>query len=602
MAYWEQMYPSINFRSFQGYPNYFDNKWLDNSPTFLGLPAPHIVNILEHLSEIKLGGEDALIKLFLLTLPSYLQKRFKSCCKDRGISSFIHLINKFIEFTKPNCQTYEDVLQNLMVTLHHKGFTTEIVDDLRRAYHDQYQEPSDVRDEVCEDHYQPLEEEQDISHNPIECNEDVTGNGNYEDEVPVITPQHDEALQDPVTPAQDEENEVSYFDSFDDTLFYDSENEGVEPLDEPDPLCLKTEDVEADIPSDDAIQILEALAQEGLSEVRFSPFQVLNGSLPYDTKSEKVLDVLTPQCYDTHTDITDFDEFIHVGRRRWDAFSYDTDPIYDIKSHLQTLPLQLPQQITFNQWQQGDEVFTHAFQRIKDDLVPYFPDDFRSYLEDFDDCSSEHLDLFCEDDCQPPLCLDFNTSKDIVCLKKVSHDLSPQPPIITLPRFSIKGVVGKYLFYVEFPPGKILDSKGSLGNASSNKFFNFPLIVCQSSTKSLSIPSLILDCEDVLGNQFTGPLSRFSEPFIFHDPLLDRIEYFSQRWTWQDFLPPTRLHELDYDFLDDVICILTHDIFVLDLSLFWFMMKHKGKYRGTLLDWLHWLFDYTNMQPTGKYR
>jgi hypothetical protein len=38
---------------------------------------------------------------------------------------------------------------------------------------------------------------------------------------------------------------------------------------------------------------------------------------------------------------------------------------------------------------------------------------------------------------------------------------------------------------------------------------------------------------------------------------------------------------------------LTHGFFVLDLSLFWFMMKHKGMYHGTLLDWLHWLFDYT---------
>jgi hypothetical protein len=113
-------------------------------------------------------------------------------------------------------------------------------------------------------------------------------------------------------------------------LFYDSENEeGTEPLDEPDPLCLKTEDVEGDLPSDDDIQILEALAQEGLSEVHCSPFQVLNGYLPYDTKSEKVLDVLTPPCYDTDTDIADFDEFIHVGRRRWDIIGYDTDPIYD---------------------------------------------------------------------------------------------------------------------------------------------------------------------------------------------------------------------------------------------------------------------------------
>jgi hypothetical protein len=79
--------------------------------------------------------------------------------------------------------------------------------------------------------------------------------------------------------------------------------------------------------------------------VIFSPFQVFNDSLPYDTESREVLDVLTPPCYDTDTDIDDFDEFIHVGRRRWDAVSYDMDPIYDIKSHLRVLPLQLSQQV-----------------------------------------------------------------------------------------------------------------------------------------------------------------------------------------------------------------------------------------------------------------
>jgi hypothetical protein len=186
--------------------------------------------------------------------------------------------------------------------------------------------------------------------------------------------------------------------------------------------------------------------------------------------------------------------------------------------------------------------------------------------------------------------------------KKVSHDFSPQPPVITLPCFSIKGVVGKYLFYVEFPPGQTLDFKGWLGYASFIHFFNFPLIVCQSSANSLLFPSLTLEREDVLGNQSTGHSSRFSEPCIFHDPFLDRIECFSQRWTWQYFVPPTRLHELDFEIPDDVIYVLTHDIFVLDLSLFWFMMKHKGRYQGALLDWLHWLFDYTNLQPTGKYR
>jgi hypothetical protein len=265
------------------------------------------------------------------------------------------------------------------------------------------------------------------------------------------------------------------------------------------------------------------------------------------------------------------------------------------------LPLQLSQQ-ALDQWQQGDEIFTGSPQTPKVDRVQYLPDDFRSYLEAFDEYSSEHLDLPYEDDYQPPLCSDFDRSKNIVCLKKDSHDLFLQLPVITLPCFSIKGVVGKYIFNVEFPLRKTLDSKGWLGTASLSQlsqFFNFPLIACQSSARSLSIPSLTSEREDVLGSQLAGPLSQFSEPCIFHDPFLKWIEYFPQRWTWQDFIPPTRLHELDFEISDDMIYILTHDIFVLDLSLFWFMMKHKGRYRGTLLDWLHWSFDYIE-HPTNR--
>jgi hypothetical protein len=399
----------------------------------------------------------------------------------------------------------------------------------------------DVDDTLLHD---PESDEEKEALNEVDgpCHEVKDKEAFHEEEAPVIIPQPDEALQDPVTPAQDEENEVSYFGSFDDALFDDSENkEGMEPLDEPDSLYLKTEDVEEDLSSDDDIQILEALAQEGLSEVHCSPFQVLNGYLPYDTKSEKVLDVLTPPCYDTDTDIADFDEFIHVGRRRWDTIGYDTDPIYDTKDHLQTLPLQLPQQISFDQWQQGDEVFTCSFQNTKDDPVPYLSDDFQSYLEMFDEYA-EHVYPFYEDDYRPPLCSDFGTSKDIVCLKEVTHDFSSQPPVISLPSFSIQGVVGKYLFRVEFPPGQTLDFKGWLGNTISNQCFNLLLMICQPSTKPLSILSLTLESEDVLGNQFTGPLSPFSEPCTFHDPFLDRIECFSQRWTWQILsLPPASM-------------------------------------------------------------
>jgi hypothetical protein len=437
-------------------------------------------------------------------------------------------------------------------------------------------------------------------------NEDVDEEQELEqdDEVSACAPPADEALQDPVTPAEDEENEVSCFDSFDDTLFYDSENEeGVEALDEVEVPCCAIEDKEA-FHEDEAmthaenIELLEVPAQE---ETVSYPLLVCDDALPCDEKEEEdeFSNLANPACYDTDTDIADFDEFIRVGRRRWDIVGYDADPIYDTKDHLQTLPLQLPQQISFDQWQQGDEVFTCSFQNTKDDPVPYLSDDFQSYLEMFDEYA-EHVYPFYEDDYRSPLCSDPGTSKDIVCLKEVTHDFSSQPPVISLPCFSIQGIVGKYLFHVEFPFRQTLDSKGWLGNTIVDHFFNLLLMICQPSTKPLSI--LSLECEEVLGNQSTGPLSPFSEPCTFYDPFLDRIECFSQRWTWQDFIPPTRLHELDSDFSDDMMYILTHDMFVLDVSLFWFMMKHKGRYQGALLDWLHWLFDYSNMQPAGKYR
>jgi hypothetical protein len=419
------------------------------------------------------------------------------------------------------------------------------------------------------------------------------------DEVSTCAPPADEIIQEPVSPVQQSKDEVSHFplQNSNNTLLLDSkEEEEMEASDEIEVPCCAIEDEETTHAEN--TRVLEVPAQE--ETVSYLPLIIFDDALPCNEKEEEE-ESSKPACYDTDTDIADLDEFIHVGRRRWDVIGYDLDPIYDTESHLQLLPLQLSQQITYDQWQQGDEVFTCSFQNTKDDLVPCFSNDFQSYLEMFDEYA-EHLNPFYEDDYRPPLCSDLGTSKDIVCLKEVTHDFSSQPPVITSPCFSIQGVVGKYLFRVEFPPGQTLDFKGWLGNAIVDKCFNLLLMICQTSTKPVSILSLTLEREEVLGNQFTGPLSRFAEPFTFHDLFLDRIECFSQRWTWQDFVPPTRLHELDIGTFDDMMYILTHDIFVLDVSLFWFMMKHKGRYQGALLDWLHWLFDYTNMQPTGKYR
>jgi hypothetical protein len=119
------------------------------------------------------------------------------------ISSFIDLINRFIEFVKPQCHTYEDSLQNITISLDNEGFTTEIVEDLRYVYHNQYQEPSDIEGNIYAKNCQPLEEEQYFSHDLIECSEDLTREVNYEDEVLVTTPPSDESLQDPISHAQD---------------------------------------------------------------------------------------------------------------------------------------------------------------------------------------------------------------------------------------------------------------------------------------------------------------------------------------------------------------------------------------------------------------
>jgi hypothetical protein len=63
------VYPTIDFKSLQGYPTCFDTKWSSNPPRFEGgLPIPHIVYFFKYISEIELGEEDVLVKLFILSL------------------------------------------------------------------------------------------------------------------------------------------------------------------------------------------------------------------------------------------------------------------------------------------------------------------------------------------------------------------------------------------------------------------------------------------------------------------------------------------------------------------------------------------------------
>jgi hypothetical protein len=180
-------------------------------------------------------------------------------------------------------------------------------------------------------------------------------------------------------------------------------------------------------------------------------------------------------------------------------------------------------------------------------------------------------------------------------------------PLITLPRYVTEGMVWKHVPYPKSPVRQrlILDFRGKLSTTRRtllSQFPNLPFRNGQSSFLFLLIPSQASSCEDVQGSHLSVSSSQSFEPLTFHNPFLKWIELSPEGLTWHNFVPPTHLHELDFVIPNDLIHFLTHVIFVLDLSLFWFMMKHKGRYRGTLLDWLHWLFDYTNIRPTGKYR
>jgi hypothetical protein len=155
--------------------------------------------------------------------------------------------------------------------------------------------------------------------------------------------------------------------------------------------------------------------------VSYFPFQVFDDALFHDSENEEVLeeplDALDPSCYNKDDDVVDnIDEFIHVGRCKWDVIGHDEDPIYDIEGHFQLFPLQQPYVITtdFDVWQQGDDMITDLFQPPRDDFLQHSHDDFRSYPRGFDTYSFEHLDLLYEENFQPPLCSNFDEGKDMI--------------------------------------------------------------------------------------------------------------------------------------------------------------------------------------------
>jgi hypothetical protein len=168
-----------------------------------------------------------------------------------------------------------------------------------------------------------------------------------DDEVSTCAPPTDEVMQEPVSPVQQSEDEVGYFplQNSNDIMSFNSKGEQeMEALDEVEVPCYAIEDKEAvhedeEMTHAENIKLLKVPAQE--ETISYPPILNFDDTLPCDEKEEDDSD---PACYDTDSDTIDnIEEFIHVGRCRWDIVGYDLDPIYDTESHFQLLPLQTSQ-------------------------------------------------------------------------------------------------------------------------------------------------------------------------------------------------------------------------------------------------------------------
>jgi len=90
------------------------------------------------------------------------------------------------------------------------------------VHHTECQENSYIGEDIYEEGLQPLEEEQDFSHDSTKYNEYLIEEASHEDEVVISSPPFDETIQAFLPPTQQKVNMVSYFPFkyFDDALFF----------------------------------------------------------------------------------------------------------------------------------------------------------------------------------------------------------------------------------------------------------------------------------------------------------------------------------------------------------------------------------------------
>jgi hypothetical protein len=107
---------------------------------------------------------------------------------------------------------------------------------------------------------------------------------------------------------------------------------------------------------------------------------------------------------------------------------------------------------------------TNLFQPSRNDLLQCSHSDFWSYLDEFNEYSPKNLDIFYEEEFQPPLGSIFYKGEDTIFLKKDTCDEVFQPPYFLSSHYVTKDATRRHVSCLNFSPGKIffLEFKGRL--------------------------------------------------------------------------------------------------------------------------------------------
>jgi hypothetical protein len=284
----------------------------------------------------------------------------------------------------------------------------------------------------------------------------------------------------------------------------------------------------------------------------YDPFEDLDNNLFHDPGSEEASDAV-----DHH-----IDTFIQIGKCGWDLslFTFDEDLIYDIEGIPQTKNWSMCIYDS-DVWDGDGDIITNLFHPFEDNLMQRFQDNFQPSCSNFD----RHQVVAC-----PKQSKVHSTKRKYFHVETLGKDLQ------TKKRRFLSLTEEFFSKVVPYPISPFLGNR---------RVFFGSLILSHPSGSN----DLLSEDED---EPSSIPLQRWINQacgYACKQELQDDRDYgFSFQ---QDFLPPTHLHE--FYFMTDYMSFYAHDFYVLDLSLLFHMIKHKGKYLRSMIRWLLWLYHFT---------